>query len=198
MYVAISYTYIYNLQPHHFQEHDESNNCITAYGQCVLSPVNLDGVMFALNYTLDLVSRYPSVTSFMMDNALWQSAKMPPHLPSGFSTSAQIAFKAYIRQRLGNCTKQYLGIPEDLVKAPLLTNRSVSNPSPLFGLWKVWRSRAYAKAVSMFRSTLHIYNISLVANTVFWPNSWQNGCSDLLQHVDAFLSESHFNEASIF
>ena len=90
-------------------------------------------------------------------------------------------------------SKNFFGVNATSVAPPAVKERSASAPSPLFGVWKVWRSYAYAQAVERFRRALHERNVSLLANTVFWPLRWQHGCADELQHLDAVISESHFD-----
>ena len=165
------------------------------YGHGIISPVT-QGVDFTLNYTLDLVNSNPSVTAFMIDNAFWGQVSEPKPrapLPSGFGPAAAASFRIYIQQRFGSMSNILFGTNASSVVPPVAKNRSATSPSALFGAWKVWRSRTYAQAVERYRATLHARNISLLANTVFWPLKWQSGCADELQHLDAVISESHFD-----
>ena len=165
------------------------------YGHGIISPVT-EGVDFTLNYTLGLVDSNPSVAAFMIDNAFWGQVEEPKPqapLPSGFSQAAVKSFRSYIQQRFGATSNIFFGTNATAITPPVAINRSASSPSPLFGVWKVWRSYAYAQAVERFRRTLHERNISLLANTLFWPLKWQSGCADELQHLDAVISESHFD-----
>ena len=102
----------------------------------------------------------------MVDDASWGEVKegnAQAPLPSGFAPSARAAFRAYATARFGNASTAFLGVAAAEVAPPLAGARSGTAPSPLFGVWKVWRSRAYAEAVASFRRALHARNVSLLA-----------------------------------
>ena len=177
---------------------DERNQTVGAYGHGVLSPASAGAVNYTLGYTLGLLDAHPQVSAFMIDNALWSEVAQPAPaapLPSGFAPSAQASFRAYIDARFGASSQAFLGVPAAQAAAPPASARSATAPSPLFGVWKLWRSRAYAEAVARFRAALHARNVSLLANTAFWALKWIQGCADEMQHLDAVISESHFDES---
>eukprot|EP00039_Didymoeca_costata_P021227 m.343831 g.343831 ORF g.343831 m.343831 type:complete len:981 (+) comp23431_c0_seq1:74-3016(+) len=177
-----------------WSERDELGQCPQDYGSCNLSPASDGAVQYTVNYTMSLQHDFPSVKAFMIDNAVWQTVPSSNgSLPSGFEPPAVSSFREYIQQRFGDTAPQYFGMNVSSISPPTISNRSATNPSPLFGVWKVWRERVYAAAAEEFRSALHAQDVALIANTVFFPLSWSEGCARELQHLDGALSESHFD-----
>lgn len=58
--------------------------------------------------------------------------------------------------------------PNASVRAAVAGGTGSPTQVALVGVWKQWRSRAYAEATEAFREGLHPRNISVFANTVFW------------------------------
>ena len=176
-----------------YSERDENGACPGNYGHCNLSPEG-QSVQATLNYTLRLRAEHPSVNAFMIDNALWQAG--PTGLPTGFSAAARGQFRHYVQARFGSSARNFLGVNASMVEPPTASQRNESSPSPIFGVWKLARARAYGAAVEHFRGRLHEYGVSLLANTVFWPLRWADGTSEVVQHVDGVISESHHSSAA--
>jgi hypothetical protein len=178
-----------------YSERDEGGACPAHYGQCNLSPVG-ESVEASINYTRSIIKEYRHVRAVMIDNAFWENVS--PTLPSGFSIAAKRDFRQYVVARFGDAAKAFLGVNASDVEPPSEVERNETAPSPLFGIWKLWRARAYAAAVERYRKALRPSSVSVLANTVFWPPkaTWQLGGNEVLQRVDGVVAESHDSSAA--
>lgn len=167
-----------------WSERDEHGACPKQYGQCNISPAG-GGVDAAINYTKGLLALHPSLNSVMIDNAFWQytgGGTLGPKMPAGFENVARAAFREYVTERFGASAREFIGVDAADAAPPNASQRDEAAPSPLFGVWKVWRARAYAAAVERFRAPLHVAGVSLLANTAWWPLRWELGCDEVLGH----------------
>ena len=176
-----------------WSEVDELGDCTKLYGQCNLSPAG-GGVGWALNHTLSVVADIAPlpVAAVMIDNAMWQmGGTFNFSLPAGFEAVAVAGFKAFVGAWFGGSAARYLGVNSTEAAPPAYADRNETAPSPLFGAWKIYRARAYARAAEVFRGRLHGMGVAVLGNTVFWPLNYQYADSEIMQHLDGVVSESH-------
>eukprot|EP01050_Picozoa_sp_SAG11_P004975 SAG11_NODE_333_length_10574_cov_7.889451_7_plen_301_part_00 len=120
----------------------------------MLSAASAAAVAYNLNYTLDLLHRFPADGVYLDDNQLGCNASDP----ADYSAAAVGGWREYLTARFGQAwSAQCLGyadISSAPIPAPPAENRSVVEQAQ-WGAWLRYRQRVMALSNEVFRSALH-------------------------------------------
>ena len=183
-----------SLALHHPQwsQRHRDGSAATLESKPMLSPSNTEALNHTLNYTLDLLRRYPADGVYLDDNQLGGNATDP----ADYSAAALQKYREYLSQRFGvDWSARCLGI-EDIPSSPIPSPPS-RVPSPQerarWGVWLRFRQRTMALSNEAFCAALHSHQppLALIAgNEVQFP-SYVLATDLQLYHEDAVLTEDY-------
>ena len=160
-------------------QRDAEGGTVTVYGDEWLCPNT-----GALDYTIDLgieIARALAVDGIMLDNNEFYYTDVGA---TCYCDGCQAAFRAHIREKLGDEALRALGLDTETVGCPL-------PEEPLWGHWVDWRYLAWRDATEQFRQRVReaLPGTVLCANTQYKYN-WVLAVQEQIEGEDLLFSES--------
>lgn len=160
-------------------QRDAEGGTVTVYGDNWLCPNT-----GALDYTIDFgieLARAWNADGIMLDN---NEFYYTPVGATGYCEGCQTAFRAHIRDRLGDEALRALGLDPETVRCPL-------PEEPLWPHWVDWRYLAWRDATAEFRRRVQeaLPGTMLCANTQYKHN-WVLAVQEQIEGEDLLFSES--------
>ncbi len=160
-------------------QRDAEGGVVTVYGDEWLCPST-----GALDYTIDLgieIARELDVDGIMLDNNEFYYTDVGA---TGYCDGCQAAFRAHVREKLGDEALRALGLDPETVGCPL-------PDEPLYPHWIDWRYLAWRDATAEFRRRVRaaLPETVLCANTQYKYN-WVLAVQEQIDGEDLLFSES--------
>lgn len=160
-------------------QRDAEGGVVTVYGDEWLCPNT-----GALDYTIELgieLARQMDADGIMLDNNEFYYTEVGA---TGYCDGCQAAFRAHIRQKLGDDALREMGLQPETVRCPL-------PGEALWGEWVDWRYVAWREATGEFRRRVReaLPGTMLTANTQY-KYTWVLAVHEQPRAEDVLFSES--------